>query len=350
MNLGGVNAAVKKQQMVDRMVLRFESIKSEEDNNADAENEKIIGQGEGTNRVGRYTLDVTCRKEDGSWELELTRIYTPLAPTIPGPSEQQPSRKSRASQDSLLAPAATGPRKPRAAAPLKGTYAAQKIEKSTEDNPPAKKKAKIADSSKRAKKEDSQPCYLIIFGQIPTEEDNQIQNQEKKKQYLPSDIPPSTAFRCSSVIEAQDKMQGLIPEIEGLIRVPSDQGDGVLFPPSDSLHLTLNPTLLKTLGGPPPILPTKCNHLIIFDVDATAAKARSWRASVAAFATAARAARHALHVYRTCGQKLKSLEWLTFDHLDATESKPRARIFSDGTFDTQLPIAELAALELAATN
>lgn len=59
----------KKHQMVDRMALRFRH----------DEGGRVVVEGEGANRVGRYTIRGTCARSEEWWDLELTRTYTPLA-------------------------------------------------------------------------------------------------------------------------------------------------------------------------------------------------------------------------------------------------------------------------------
>ena len=291
MNLGGANVA-KKQQIVDRMTLKFWK-----------DGDEVKGDGDGSNRVGRYTMEASCTKTNGSWDVELTRTYTG------GPLPRQDSMEKK--RKDLIPLAADGPRKPRAAAPPKGAWGAMKKESVVKEVPLKKKDSSIGSPDR--------PCVAVIF---------------------PSTDREAAAKRCPSIADATAFLTGLSLEMDAAIRVPSDQGDGVLFPPAAEA-----PAKFQRPG-----LPFSAGHVVLLDVDPATAKSRSWKPTVCAFATASRAAHYCLHVARTCGPRLNSLAWLAFPDTLTPDAQIRMHLRHDGTFTPGLPIHDMATLEKSATG
>jgi len=320
----------KKQQIVDRMALRFVL----NDDGA------VVGDGDGGNRVGRYSLEIhKCERAGRSWDVEMTRIYTgpalPRQDSVDGETTTTTKKKRSHAADVssaaalALASADQGPRKPRAAAPPKGAWGAQAAAAVKKDEQPAQKSRKKNnapnDSSSGANNagEPPRPCVAVVF---------------------PSEERPASAKRCPTVAAAHAALDGLVLEQDAAVRVPSDQGDGVLFPPPIESQ---RPPPLSKHQRPP--LPFSAGHVVLLDVDPASAKPRSWRPSVCAFATASRAAHYCLHVARTCGPRLNSLAWLAFPDTAASDARLRMHLLHDGSFDPTLPIADMAALEKSAT-
>ncbi|KAJ8599007.1 hypothetical protein CTAYLR_007671 [Chrysophaeum taylorii] len=307
MNFGaGGGAQAKKHQMVDRMALRFRRDET-----------GVQLDGEGANRVGRYSLQGSCSRNGDAWDVELTRTYTPHARPLVVPRADGENLARKRSLD-LGSTSDFEPRKPRAAAPPKGAWGAQ----SKKEAPTASdaRKAAGAEGGKKAKKDerDGRQCVAVLFNDADT---------------------LASVYRCPNVAAARSKCAGLTQEKECAIRVSSEEGDGVLFPPVEN---------------PPPKLPQPPNlplapHVIVLDILSPEAKARAWKPSVCAFSTARRAANYALHCYRTCGARLKSLEWHAFEG-QGNEAQPQLSLGGDGTFDATLPIPDLAALDAAAQS
>mmetsp|Transcript_20227 Transcript_20227/g.62540 ORF Transcript_20227/g.62540 Transcript_20227/m.62540 type:complete len:371 (-) Transcript_20227:1113-2225(-) len=306
MNVGGANAP-KKNQIVDKMTLRFRS----DENGA-------TGDGEGSNRVGRYTTEVTkCERKGRGFALELSRTYTG-PPILARQDSVDSTTKKRAE---LPAVVESGPRKPRAAAPPKGAWgAATSTKKLAEDDdgPPAKKKVKKEEDDSA----EGPPCLAVVF---PGGDETQR---------------VAAARRCPTLTAASTFLAGHSLERDAAIRVPSDQGDGVLFPPAD---LSVIPS--KYHRAP---LPFSAAHVVLLDVDPAAAKRRAWKPTVAAFTTASRAAHYCLHVARTCGPRLHDLCWLAFKDTAASDATLRMHLRHDGSFDAGLPVADMPALEKSA--
>lgn len=293
----GSGAQAKKHQMVDRMALRFR--RSDDDKGDD---KGVVVEGEGTNRVGRYYIRGTCSRSGSGWELELTRTYTPLARPLQR-ADSEVTRKRAVD----LGVSDLEPRKPRAAAPPKGAWGAQPKK---DDAKPGQTPAK-----KAAKKDDGRPCVVVVFNGA---EDH------------------ASVYRYASVSAARPECQG-VPEVDYALRVGSDAGDGVLFPPAD-----LPPAKLPQ----PNVFPVP-THVVILHVHAPSAKSRAWKPTVYGFDTARRAAGYAIHCYKTCGNRLVSLEWHAFNDVQDT-AIPRLSLAGDGTFDAALPIHDYAMLDAAA--
>ena len=186
MSLGGGPNMVKKQQLVDRMALRFRR-----------EGDAVVGEGEGSNRVGRYSLEAECEKTGSTWEVEVRRTYRPVA--VPLARQDSEVSKKRSAESSPVYD--EGPRKPRAAAPPKGAWgAAKREEKSAQDD--------SWDKKKKVKTEDQLPCVAVVF---------------------PSEHRQASAKRRPNLAAAREHLADLQLERDAAIRVPSDQGDGQFF-------------------------------------------------------------------------------------------------------------------------
>lgn len=297
MNFGqGGGAQAKKHQMVDRMRLRFRR-----------DDQAVVVEGEGTNRVGRYELKGTCTRSGEGWDLELTRMYTPGAPRPSLTRADTDSSLHRKRQLDVTAET-TEPRKPRAAAPPKGAWGAVKKEPVQSKTDPMPKKP--------PKKDVQRPCVAVVFNG-------------------PDDL--ASVHRCASVAAARAKCGELVQEKDCAIRASSDEGDGVLFPPIDPPPARLVQALA------PPLAP----HIVLVDVSAPDVKPRSWKPTISGFATSRRAANYSLHCYRTCGPRLTKLEWHAFD-AHSNDAVPKLALTGDALFDSSLSITDFASLEAAA--
>lgn len=303
LNLGS-GAPSKRHQMNDKMALTF----------GRGEGEEVVVKGEGSNRVGAFTIQGTCtRGEEGAWTMRMERIYTPMARPPAPVVKSENKRLASASLDQ--------PRRPRAAAPAKGAWGSQGKKESFEQQsktPATTKKQKVKHQ------DEARHCVAVIFNGLES---------------------LSSVYRCPNVEVAKAKCDGLTPESEFAIRAVSDAGDGVLFPP-------VEPPAAKLPQAPIRSVP---HHIIILDVATPhTGKARSWKPTVLGFPTARRAANYAIHCYKTCGPRLTSLEWHEFQSSlkgDAVvEAIPQCSLSGDGAYDKSLPVADYASLESAALS
>ena len=157
--------------------------------------------------------------------------------------------------------------------------------------------------------------------------------------------------KCASVAAARAKCVGLADETECCVRVSSDAGDGVLFPPppEDALANMHAAVAAKRIPAPPKAKPVPQN-VVVVDVAAAPTKRKPlpWQPRVLGFASAKSAATFALHCYRTAGPRLKSLEWHAFDG-GGSEASPRMQLFgATGAFNMAYAITDIAALDAAA--
>ncbi|KAH8076831.1 hypothetical protein JL721_859 [Aureococcus anophagefferens] len=319
---GAAGGATKRHQMVDRMALRF---------TAGEPGVSCTLEGEGSNRVGKYVVKGSGTRSGEGWDLDLLRIYTPTAPSLPGsgPLGRPSLAKRPAAALAPGHPVATGPalspRQPRASAPKKGAWGAQPREKAdVEEERPRKSHKKGGAPGPPV---DRRPSLAVLFATTPQ--------------------TVGVVHKCGSVKAARDKCIGLADEKECAVRVSSEVGDGVLFPPvsdaaQDMLHRAVQCKAVPPPGRDPPVP----QHVVVVAIDAPTAKKRPWAPRVLGFATAKSAATYALHAYRTAGARLSSLEW----HADGagSEAVPRMHLQgATGAFNASYAIADIAALDAA---
>ena len=324
MNFGGAaGGATKRHQMVDRMALRF---------TAGEPGVSCTLEGEGSNRVGKYVVKGSGTRSGEGWDLDLLRIYTPTAPSLPGsgPLGRPSLAKRPAAALAPGHPVATGPalspRQPRASAPKKGAWGAQPREKAdVEEERPRKSHKKGGAPGPPV---DRRPSLAVLFATTPQ--------------------TVGVVHKCGSVKAARDKCIGLADEKECAVRVSSEVGDGVLFPPvseaaQDMLHRAVQCKAVPPPGRDPPVP----QHVVVVAIDAPTAKKRPWAPRVLGFATAKSAATYALHAYRTAGARLSSLEWHAFDGA-GSEAVPRMHLQgATGAFNASYAIGDIAALDAA---